>query len=158
MTWRFRFCDVSLFALCKNSLVFVFQILNVILGVYFPLETEFLRIFAKILKNMVAMEAVERRYGVGQTFQFLLLELNCVSDPFTSHNIWLDHWCPCDEPARKGLNYHIIKNNLKVKAFIGFRRWEMFNWTGAGDFRIWDPCLFLQCFWVCNECSECNFT
>lgn len=99
-------------ALCRNPLVFLLQIFNVILGVYFPLETEFLRIFAKILKNTVAMEAVERRYGVGETFKLLLLELICVPDPFTSHNIWLDHWCPYDEPARKGLNHHIIKNNF----------------------------------------------
>lgn len=74
-------------ALCKNPLVFLFQIFNVILGVYFTLETEFLRVFAKILKNMVAREAVERRYGVGKTFKLLLLELICVPGPFTSCNI-----------------------------------------------------------------------
>lgn len=73
--------------LCKNSLFFLLQISNVILGVYFSLEIEFLRIFANILKNVVAMEAVERRYGVGETFKLPLLELICVPDPFTSHNI-----------------------------------------------------------------------
>lgn len=46
-------------------MVFLFQIFSVILEVYFSLKTEFLRTFA----NMVAMEAVERRYGVGEIFQ-----------------------------------------------------------------------------------------
>lgn len=65
MTWKFRFCDVSSCALCRYSVAFLFRIFSVILEVYFSLKTEFLRTFA----NMVAMEAVERRYGVGEIFQ-----------------------------------------------------------------------------------------
>lgn len=65
-----------------GNLWFSFQIFSVILGGYFSLKTEFLRIFA----NMVAMEAVERSCGVGETFQLQLLELVRIPDPFTSQN------------------------------------------------------------------------
>lgn len=64
MTWKLRFCDGSSGALSRNSVVFLLQTFSVLLGVHFSLKTEFLRTFA----TMVAMEAMERRYAVGETF------------------------------------------------------------------------------------------